>query len=898
MRILLSLIVAIFFCAPFSKAQSYLTPTGDSLGSFRQAQRNFYQWKQQHDLKKTRGWKSFKRFEQETQLRTNGHGEQDGIEAYLEALLTTSASKANSKAAMLSAPWFPEGPNVVPQNLTGYMTNGIGRVNCIAFDPVNPSVFYIGVAQGGLWKTTNNGLSYSPLTDNLPISRISDIAIDPVNPNTIYISVCDFEYVGVSLFTLGRKRNTHYGLGVYKSTDGGLTWAPTGLSFQLTNGDASLIRKIIIDPNNTSNLLACGVSGMYKSVNGGSSFTQVHDSLFWDMEQDPSNPNTIYAATGWVMAAGIGSAGIYKSTNFGSTWTLLNTGIPPTGSAQRVNIAISPANPNYVYAVTVDVNGGCYGIYRTTDGGNNWTMQLSGVNILGYDDATSTGGQGNYDLGLAMDLNDPEKLYVGGINVWVSDDGALTFNPATHWTTSYGPSIHADIHEIKIHPTTGLIYVCHDGGLHRTADVVPVPWPDLFTGTQFQTLWTNLSSGMNATSFYRISSSKSTSGELLAGAQDNGSFYFDGANWSTVFGGDGMDNLMDTTTPGYFIASSQYGNFGATTDGGLSFFNLNPNIQNENAEWTSPIIRDPSNPSTMYCGFQNVVSSPDGGFTWLPTTALPPPLNFYGNELSALAVSPVNANNLWAARRVRYEFANPGAIFFSSDAGTTWNDVTGNLPDSLYYTSLESDQFSANTTYISMAGFVTGQKIYKTTTNGNAWTNISYNLPNLPVNCIKQLPGKNDLLAATDIGVWLLPGGSTTWINVSQGLPNVIVSDIEFNQSLNKAYICTFGRGIWSTDLSLLSGLDHPEQVLLDFSVSPSVNNGKFEINLPFASGSGTAIDILDIKGAVIEHLKADGKQIAVQLNANSGCYFIRVRHDQKMGVKKIIVTDKTTTGN
>mgnify|MGYP007130735815 CR=1 FL=1 len=104
MRILLSLIVAIFFCAPFSKAQSYLTPTGDSLGSFRQAQRNFYQWKQQHDLKKTRGWKSFKRFEQETQLRTNGHGEQDGIEAYLEALLTTTASKANSKAAMLSAP--------------------------------------------------------------------------------------------------------------------------------------------------------------------------------------------------------------------------------------------------------------------------------------------------------------------------------------------------------------------------------------------------------------------------------------------------------------------------------------------------------------------------------------------------------------------------------------------------------------------------------------------------------------------------------------------------------------------------------------------------------------------------------------------------------------------------
>lgn len=894
------LLVLIFLCTNQTFAQVFLRQHKDSVRSFRQMQRDFYEWKQTHDLNKTKGWKAFKRFEHETTLHTNGHGETEGVEQYLSELIRVADEKATYRTGISSGPWFPTGPNIVPNNLTGYMTNGIGRINCITFDPVNPSTFYVGVAQGGLWKTTNNGLSYTPLTDNLPICRISDIAIDPVNTSIIYISVCDFEYIGTNLFTNGRKRNTHYGLGVYKSTDGGLTWAPTGLSFQLNNGDGSLIRKILIDPNNTSNIIACGVSGMYKSANGGTTFTQVMDSLFWDMTMNPSNPNILYAATGWVKVAGIGQAGVYKSTNFGTTWTLLNTNIPQTGFAQRVKLAISPSNPNTLYALTVDTLGGLYAVYRSITGGTTWTMQLSGVNILGYDDEVSVGGQGNYDLGMAVDPSNPDRVIVGGINLWVSEDGAQTFQPASHWTTSYGPSIHADIHEIEFHPATGQFYVCHDGGIHRTANVVSSSWFDLITGGTFQTLWTDLSNGMNVTSFYRISSSKTTSAELIAGAQDNGSIYFDGTGWSTVFGGDGMDNLMDTTFPGTFIASSQYGNFGYTTDGGNSFFSITPNLFNENAEWTSPIVRDPSNYQKVYCGFENVVSSPDNGLSWLTTSPLPSPPNFYGNELSALAVSPLNSNKIWAARRVRFEYFNPGAIFLTTNGGNTWNDVTSNLPDSLYYTSLETDQYNGGTAYVSMAGFLSGKKVYKTNNNGGAWTNISYNLPNIPVNCVKQIPGTTDLLAATDIGVWMLPGSSTTWVSVSQGLPNVIVSDIEFNPAVNKAYITTFGRGIWSTDLSLLSGLNHPEQALLEFNVSPSVNNGKFDIILPYKpeSSADTEIDILDIKGSLVEHLLPQEKQISVQLNTNSGCYFVRVRHDNKMGVKKIIINDGNSSSN
>jgi len=147
--------------------------------------------------------------------------------------------------------WIPVGPYTIPNNLTGYMENGIGRINCIAFHPSDANTYFAGVAQGGVWKTSDNGQTWMPLTDNLPITRISDIEINPLNPDEMYISVCDFEYVGIGLFLSGRKRNTHYGLGVYKTIDGGLSWTPTGLSFNLQQGDASLIREIVIHPTNT-----------------------------------------------------------------------------------------------------------------------------------------------------------------------------------------------------------------------------------------------------------------------------------------------------------------------------------------------------------------------------------------------------------------------------------------------------------------------------------------------------------------------------------------------------------------------------------------------------------------------------------------------------------------------
>ena len=537
-----------FIAFVFSEAQTFFSIPEKNNANFKNLQKEFNGWKKNRDLSHERYWKSFKRWEQETQFHCDGNGEPGNPAEYISACLENAHQKQFfSLGKTNTGSWYPVGPSALPTNLTGYMTNGMGRVNCMAFDPSSSTTFYVGVAQGGLWKTTNNGQSFIPLTDNLPITRISDICIDPQNTNTLYVSVCDFEYIGFGLFLNGRKRNTHYGIGVYKSTDGGLSWNATGLTFQLTNGDASLIRRVVVDPLNSNKLVACGVSGMYRSIDGGTSWNKILDSLFWDLQQDPLSPNTLYAASGWVKNSNTGSAAIYKSMDFGLTWTMLNTGIPFQGTVQRIRLAIAPTDNTCIYAIATDIQNGMYGIYKSNDAGLTWVLKYNSLNLLEYGEGNNTGGQGTYDLALLVDPANKDIVFVGGINIWKSADGANSFEPCGHWTTSYGPSIHADIHDISYQPLTGYYYVSTDGGIWRTSSIVSQSWSSANAGNSWPTQWTQLNDGIQSTSFYRLSSSKTSSAELVAGAQDNATFYFDGNAWATVNGGDGMDNVMDTT---------------------------------------------------------------------------------------------------------------------------------------------------------------------------------------------------------------------------------------------------------------------------------------------------------------------------------------------------------------
>lgn len=887
-------IFLILFVMRTTRAQQFIRKQAGKKLTFVEMQRQFDEFAKTHDLSKTKHWKYYKRWENDMQYKTDGSGELADPAIYIgEAIKVANAKNTLLPVSSFSASaWSPFGPYVLPGNLTGYMQNGIGRINCIAFHPTIPTTYFVGVAQGGMWKTTNDGLTWTPLTDNLPIDRISDIVIDPSNTNIMYISVCDFEYIDVALNIDGRKRNTHYGLGVYKTTDGGLTWNPTGLSFQLTNGDASLIRKILISPSNSNNLVACGVSGMYTSANAGTTWTRVMDSLCWDLVQDPILPNTIYATSGWLAGSGKGFAAIYKSTNFGATWTMLPTGIPGTGVIQRIKLAIAPTDNNYIYAMTVGVDEGSAGIYKSVNAGVSWTYINPGVNMLEGGTGGSPGGQGTYDLGFTVNRTDKNIVYVGGVNVWASTDGANTFNPASHWTLFYGPTLHGDIHFIETNPLTNDIFVCSDGGLYKTNAITAQPWTSATGGSPWPTSWSTISDGMNITSFYRLSSSKNVTGRISAGAQDNATFYYDGSAWNTIFGGDGMDNYLDPLDNNVVYGSSQYGNFYISMDGGLSTTGATVNVNGEAGEWVSPIVADYNNPGTVYAGFTNVNKTIDNGFSW---TALSPlPFNgIYDNETCALAVANSNSNVLYVARRIRFEFGSPSGMYTTIDGGTSWTEITAGLPDTLYFTSIDVSQTNASTAYVTLSGFIAGEKVYKTINGGTTWTNISYNLPNIPINCIKTTPGTNIIMIATDLGVYKLDEATSTWISESAGLPNVIVTDIDFNPALNKIYISTFGRGIWETNLSAMVGTTDVAGTNIGIELFPSVNDGSFTIQFTnqILSNEILNLEVIDITGKLVYKSVLTGKTSYQQnLGLPSGMYFARINNKNINGVKSFII--------
>jgi photosystem II stability/assembly factor-like uncharacterized protein len=599
---------------------------------------------------------------------------------------------------------------------------------------------------------------------------------------------------------------------------------------------------------------------------------------------DPVNPNILYLATGWVFTSNLGNAAIYKSTDFGNTWTVLNTGIPSTGSVQRIKLAIAPNDANYIYAAAVDVNYGLFGIYKSTNAGTTWTYISPALNTLEAGQGTSPGGQGTYDLGFLVNPTDKNTVYIGGVNLWGSSDGANNFNPISHWTLQYGPTLHGDIHSINYQSSGNQFFVTSDGGVYKTSNMVISNW----STSSWPTVWTNLNNNLQVTSFYRLSSSRGLTERVVAGAQDNATFYYKANTWSTIFGGDGMDNYLDPSAPSDIIGSSQYGYFSYSNDDGNSSTGLNSNPNNEAAEWLTPIVANYNYPGLLYVGNENVIMSSDNGQNWNPlasfTTAYP------NTEISALAVAPSNSLIIYAGRRVRYEIPAPGFLFKTTDGGASFTNVTNNLPDSLYYTDIEVDETNPNTAYVCMAGFSSGRKVYMTNNGGTTWTNISYNLPNIPVNCIKQLPNTKTMIVATDLGVYTLAFGATSWVNNSTGLPNVIISDIEFNVSLNKVYVSTFGRGIWETNYSIFTNLVKQQKINFNYKLYPSVNDGKF--TLEFDNTSGTKkIDVIDVMGRLVHSTSTDQAKLDLNLQLMPGAYYVRtIAGDDKLSVKRFIV--------
>ncbi|MFC2081092.1 WD40/YVTN/BNR-like repeat-containing protein [Bacteroidota bacterium] len=542
--------------------------------TFHDLQRNFDEWEKTVDLSKTKGWKQFKRWEDFNTKRASEEGTLPDPRIYYNEVKEIIDQKRQVKKAHNDDySWTPVGLFKEAGVYSDENITGIGRINCMAFHPTDPNTFWVGVGQGGVWKTSNRGKSWMPLTDELPLLRISDICVDKNNPDIIYISVGDFAYLGFGLTLDHRKRHSHYGMGVFKTSNGGQTWVPTGLSFEQSSFDGSLTRRVFIDEQNSDILLAAGTHGIWKSNDGGDNWFQIINALIWDIERDPNNPNTLYASKGYVWTLDIGKCGIIKSYDFGNTWTDQNINVPAANQTQRLEIAISPSDSNYVYVAVSAVDGSLYGIYATTDAGQNWELKANSPNIFDWHEGDGQNGIGSYALAILVDPNDKNKLFAGSVNLWGSDDGGTTWDAVTYWINNHGPSIHCDQHFLTHNPIDSKFYICNDGGLYSTDELIIGSWSDAKNQESYKwpTNWTSLNSGLAITSFYRMGLSKNNGDYLIGGAQDNSSFFYNRGAWYNTFVGDGMECIIHPINPNIIYCSAQRGYIGKSTDGGVSF---------------------------------------------------------------------------------------------------------------------------------------------------------------------------------------------------------------------------------------------------------------------------------------------------------------------------------------
>lgn len=690
----------------------------------------------------------------------NTENEVNFAEYYYDAIQFLNNDKKNSDRLLLQTEdWKPLGPKVKPQSSPFFPPSGTGRISCIAFDPNDSKIVYAGSATGGAWKSTTGGTSWFelPMTSIMSIG-ISDIAISKSNSNIIYIGTGDADAAGF----LGI--NYSFSVGVLKSTDAGNSWNITGLAFNIAEN--ALVNKVLVHPVNSDLVYAATNKGLYKSTNGGSNWARIKDVYIRDMKFQPDNPSVIYCAFAYN-----GKFSIEKYQESGGTFVNLQD-IP---NAARVAIAINEKSPGTIYALVSNPypNAGFHSLWKTTNG-TNWAKINDGAvspNYLGFwANGEGATGQGVYDLALETNPNNADEVYIGGVNIWKSTNGGVSFNCIAEWTGAFGlPWVHADIHMLK-YDGHGNLFACTDGGVNKSSN----------NGAS----WIDLSDGLDIAQFYSIAISEQDGNLITGGTQDNGTHLFDGSKWKNVFGSDGMVTLIDYSNPNIIYASSYYGSIFKSTNKGVNFTEIfNSQRADEDGNWVTPYLLHPNNPSTIIVGMQNVWRSTNAGATWAKIS------NISGNPMTitSLAISSSNPDYMYISKG--------NTIYRTSSGGGTWNQI-GSFSQMI--TSIMLDKNVPTRFWVTLSGYSADTKV--SYFDGQKWTNMSDGLPNVPVNCIEHQSFTQDrLYIGTDVGIFTRDNSNPVWQPFNKGMPNVIVNSLKVHYASGKLYAGTYGRGVWET---------------------------------------------------------------------------------------------------
>lgn len=682
-----------------------------------------------------------------------------------------------------------------------------GRIADLVVNPNDPSEYYLAVASGGVWKTTNHGVTYQPIFDGQGSYSIGCISMDPSQPATLWVGTGENN----------NQRSVGYGDGVYKSTDGGKSWKNMGLK------NSEHIAKIIVHPHHSDVVYvaaygplwsAGGDRGVYKTTDGGKNWELIHSvsehTGAADLVMDPSNPEILYASFHqrrrhvFTYVGGGPESAVFKSTDGGKTWMELKNGLP-SGKMGRVGLAVSPVDPQVVYAI-VEAQGDAKGFYRSTNQGASWEKMSS------Y--ATS----GNYYQEIYCDPKDVDKVF--SMNTWLhhTEDGGKTF------VATGEANKHVDNHCMWINPdnTDHWIVGC-DGGLYETYDHAKT--------------W-EYKANLPVTQFYKVSIDYDTPFyNVYGGTQDNNSQAGPSrtinnagilnSDWYITVGGDGYETQVDPTDPNIIYAQWQYGGLVRYDRQSGERIGIKPQPGKDEApfrwNWDAPLLISPHDHKTLFFCANKVFKTTDRGNTW---TAISPDLTrqldrnqmkvmgqiqspdavmkdksttIYGN-IVAFDQSPINPD-------VLYVGTDDGLIQVSTDGGKTWNkrESFRGVPELTYVNMLWASQHDEKVVYATFNNHKRGDfkpYIMKSTDQGSSWSPLQGDLPERGTvySIAEDHVDKHLLFAGTEFGCFVTVNGGKNWVKLSAGLPTICVRDMAIQKRENDLVLGTFGRGFYILD--------------------------------------------------------------------------------------------------
>lgn len=729
-------------------------------------------------------------------------------ERLLQALAYTQSLREEMRQERMSAPipginWTERGPSNVG-----------GRTRAILVDPNDPSgksIFAAGVG-GGIWKTTDITAAdpvWTPINDFFSNIAVSCIAADPSNPATLYFGTGEGYYNGDAI----------RGLGVWKSTDAGLTWNQLAST---NSANFYYVQRVAIQPG-TGNIFVATRSGLFKSSNGGSTFTKVLGAGTGASSDRMADLEIAADGSVWVAAGISATDGVYKAaangTNTGNagSWTKMNTGGNgfPTAGFQRIEIACAPSDAGVVYAVAEDAGSGdVFNIYKTSNGGVSWTTVTMPVDADGGVTPSFSRNQAWYDLACAVDPNNSSTVYVGGVDLFKSTNGGSSWQQISHWYGGFGfQDVHADQHTIVFQPgNSSVIYFGNDGGVFRTTN-----------GTAAIPTIISKNNSYNVTQFYACAAHPAAgSNYFLAGAQDNGSHRFNttGINATVrVTGGDGCFTHIDQDQPQYQWTSYVYNNYYRSTNGGnswtsVSFGNTGSFVNPCDYDNTSNVLY-----AAVSSGNFLRWTNPQSG----STTANVNITSFGTGNITHVAVSDNTPN------RVFFGLSN-GRIVRVDNANTIASGSAGILLGTLASGSVSSiviENGNDNHLLVTYSNYgVTS--VWESTNALSAspsFTNVEGNLPDMPVRWALFNPNNNQqALLATEIGVWstdLLNGTATNWSPSNSGLANTRVDMLQLRTSDNLVVAATHGRGLFTSDAFMAPNADFAASPLVAYTNQP-----------------------------------------------------------------------------